>query len=240
MNCCTRCSEQCTHKLCMNKVPIFSFLNQDELLKITQRIGHNEYRKGEILFREGEEADSLVIVNVGSVKAYRYTPDGREQILYVFSEGDFFGERNLFGSKKATFTAETLEQVRTCTFRREDFNGLLREFPGIAVKIIEELEDRMERLETSVQSMGVRSVDSRISSLLLDFSRKFGTEDREGLMIHLPLSREGIANYLGIARETVSRKLGQLENDGMIRNISNKSILITDLKMLELSAGKTE
>ncbi len=234
---CVRCSEGCLHKLCMHKVPIFSSLDQENLLHIASLINHREYKKGETLFSEGDSPDTLVIVNEGSVKAFKITPDGREQILYVFSEGDFFGERNLFGRHTATYTAEALEPVKTCSLSKDNFHKLLLAHPDIAVKIIEELEERMARMEGAFQSMGVRNVDNRVSALLLDFARKYGAAVPEGTLIRLPLSREGMANYLGIARETVSRKLGQLESEGVIRSVSNKSILVLHYDALELSAG---
>ena len=236
---CNICNEHCLHKLCMRKVPIFSSLSQDEMTHIASIIRHKEYRKEETLLSEGSKANTLVIINEGSAKAFKLTPDGREQILYVFSEGDFFGERNLFGRQISTYSVEALEPVRTCSFTKENFYDLLHSYPEIAIKIIEELEKRISHLECTLQSMGVRSVDERVSTLILDFAEKYGTSVPDGTLIHLPLSREGMANYLGVARETVSRKLGQLENEGIIRSHGNKSILLLDRNMLESSAGKS-
>ena len=216
---CDVCGAQCLHKLCMHKVPIFSSLSQDDLTHIASIIRHKKYQKGETLFSEGNRPDALVIVNEGSVKAFKITSDGREQILYVFSEA--------------------LEPVKTCSFTKESFHELLHAYPEIAIKIIEELEERISRMESALQSMGVRSIDNRISALLLDFAEKYGTSVPDGTLIHLPLSREGMANYLGVARETVSRKLGLLENEGIIRSNGNKSILLLDRSMLEASAGKS-
>ncbi|HEX3078783.1 MAG TPA: Crp/Fnr family transcriptional regulator [Lachnospiraceae bacterium] len=218
----------CQNKLCMHKVPIFSNLEKEDILSISSLIKHHEYRKGEHIFNIGDNVDSIIIMNEGSVKAYKDTLDGREQILYIFSVGDFFGEQYLLSNQTAAYTVETLETVKVCMLSKAQFRELLFEHPEIAVKIIEELGERMNRLENSMQSMGVRSVDTRIGSLLMDFSQKYGQEVPEGTLIRLPLSREGIANYLGIARETVSRKLSQLENDGIIRTVSNRSILIID------------
>ena len=231
------CREGCRHRLCVNKVPVFSSLSGEDLLHVASLIRHREYKKGEILFAEEARLDALVIVNEGSVKAYKITPDGREQILYIFTGGDFFGERNLFGGQTTSYTVEALEHVLTCSIHQESFRELLRAHPDIAVKIIEELEERITRMENALKSVGVRSLDGRISALLMDFAGKYGTNAPEGVLIRLPLSREGIANYLGIARETVSRKLGQLESEGVIRSISNKSILLLDRDALSASAG---
>src|SRR5690606_16889559 len=114
---------------------------------------------------------------------------------------------------------------------------LLHQYPEIAIKIIDELGQRMMRLENALQSMGVRNVDARLGSLLIEFESKYGSTVPEGILIQLPLSREGIANYLGIARETVSRKLSQLEQEGIIRSLNNKTILITDQSSLKEIAG---
>lgn len=233
-------SGQCSHchnELCIHKVPIFSSLNYQDLEKISELIIHREYKKGELLINDGEKSESIIIINEGSVKAYKILPDGREQILYVFSEGDFFGEQNLLSERVATYTVEALQSVKVCSLSKDKLQELLYIHPDIAIKIIAELGERMSRLENAMQGMGVRNVDNRVSGLLLEFSAKYGTKTKDGIMIQLPLSREGIANYLGIARETVSRKLGQLENEGMIRSIGSKSILILDTEALETIAG---
>lgn len=232
--------ERCQDKLCMYKVPILSSLDQEDLIKIAELIYHRTYKKGEIILREGDNSECIVILQEGSVKAYKYTADGREQILYVFTEGDFFGEQNLLSVRTATYYVEALQAVKTCNLSKTQFQQLLYQFPDIAVKIIRELGERMVRLENALQSMGVRNVDSRIGGIILEYAKKFGTETPEGIEIHLPLSREGIANHLGIARETLSRKLGQLESEGVIRSISNKSILLIDSNALEIIAGNTE
>ncbi|MHB8131162.1 MAG: Crp/Fnr family transcriptional regulator, partial [Mobilitalea sp.] len=186
---------------------------------------------------DGEKSESIVIIHEGSAKAYKYTSDGREQILYVFTEGDFFGEQNLLSDRTATYSVEALQPVKTCILSKTQFQQLLYQFPDIALKIISELGDRMARLENAMQGMGVRNVDNRVSGILLEFAAKYGTEGKEGILINLPLSREGIANYLGVARETVSRKLGQLESEGVIRSVNNKSILIIDQEALLTISG---
>lgn len=227
----------CQNELCIRRVPIFSSMNPEDMEKIVDLINHREYKKGEMMLHDGEASESVIIINEGSAKAFKYTADGREQILYVFAEGDFFGEQNLLSDRTATYSVEALSPVKVCTLSKSQFEKLLYAHPDIAVKIIAELGERMARLENAMQGMGVRNVDNRIGGILLEFAEKYGTEMQDGLLIRLPLSREGIANYLGVARETVSRKLGQLENDGVIRSLNNKSILILDPKALQEIAG---
>jgi len=234
---CDVCGPSCKDGLCVRKVPIFSALDYDELLKISALVTHREYQKGEAILREGEKPDCVFIVNQGSAKAFRYTKDGREQILYIFTEGDFFGEQYLTGDKAAAYDVEALEPVKSCMLTKSDFRKLLAGYPDIAIKIIGTLEDRLTYMEQSLQSRGGRSVDARIASLIINYADTYGTPDREGTLIKLPLSREGMANYLGIARETISRKFSQMENEKLIRSVSNKSILLLDRPALDTLSG---
>lgn len=228
---------QCADKLCLQRIPIFSSLSENDLTRVTGLITHHIYKKGETLMLEGDKTDSIVIIHEGSAKAYKNTSEGREQILYVFTTGDFFGEQNLFRNQYMSYSVEALDTIRTCHLSKEDFQELLVKYPEIALKIIDELGSRMSRLENALQTMGVRNVDTRISETLLEFANKYGTKDKFGTIIRLPLSREGMANYLGVARETLSRKFSQLESDGVIKSLNNKEIQILNSNALLTLAG---
>jgi CRP/FNR family transcriptional regulator len=115
----------CPNDLCIRKVPIFSTLNREDLENIAELISHKEYKKGELIIREGEKSEAIIIINEGSVKAFKYTSDGREQILYVFSEGDFFGEQNLLSNRTATYSVETLTLVKACSLSKNQLQELL-------------------------------------------------------------------------------------------------------------------
>ncbi len=233
MNCRSCTGSSCRHQPCVGKVPIFSSLEQEDLAHVALMIRHREYQKGETIFAQGDAPDSLIIVNQGSAKAFKYTPGGQEQILYIFEEGNFFGEQYLFSSQIAAYYVQALEPLKVCMLSKDNFEQLLHRYSAIAVKVIQELGLRMTRLENALQSSGVRNLDARISALLLDFAEKYGSGTSGGILIRLPLNREGMANYLGIARETFSRKLTQLESDKIIRSVDNKSILLLDKQALQ-------
>ena len=100
----------CHNQLCLHKVPIFSSLEPEEISKISKLVKQKTFQKGELIFQSGDKLDSMIIINEGSAKAVRYTPDGREQILYVFLEGDFFGEKSLLSSETASYSIEVLKK----------------------------------------------------------------------------------------------------------------------------------
>lgn len=223
------------HELCARRVPIFKNLNEEELKHVVSLIVQKEYPKGSLIFSEGDLLPNLFIVNRGRVKTFLYTSDGREQIFYILSEGDFLGERNLLQSKEAIFNAEALENTLVCMIAKHDFQQLLLKYPYIGFKIMEELCNRLEKMETLVKNISPKDTDARINMMLLEFSKKYGREHDGGTLIELPLSREQMANYIGVARETVSRKLTALKEEGIIKFIGNKTILLLDEKALQES-----
>lgn len=224
--------EKCTNDMCLRNVPLFSSLHREAMHALTSEMEHRSFKKGEIIVREGDKAAGFTVIREGSAKAYRTTADGREQILYIFPVNDYFGARFLFTEAEVPYTVEALEPTLVCILSKSQFSKLLVEHTQVALEIIEAMANRLSRLESAMQSMGGRNADMRIAGFLLEFKDSYGKYKDGYLEITLPLSREGLANYLGLARETLSRKLTQLEDDGIIELIGPKVIRLLDLERL--------
>jgi CRP/FNR family transcriptional regulator len=224
-----------SHQPCARKVPIFASLNDEELQKVASLIIQKKYPKGSLICREGESLENLILINQGKVKIFRNSADGKEQILYILSEGDFFGERNLLLKQKlAEYNAEPMEDTLICMITRQDCQQLLMRHPAISIKIMEELCERLDKMETLLSSISPRDTDNRICLMLLEFCNKYGKAGPDGtVIINLPLNREEMANYIGVTRETVSRKLSALKEAGIIDFIGNKKVQVIDKKALE-------
>lgn len=227
----------CDNDLCIRNVPLFSTLDRESIHALTVKMTHKTFRKGETIAREGDSPLGFTVIRKGSAKAYRTTLDGREQILYIFPENDYFGARFLFTEEKVPYSVEALEETQVCILSKAQFSSLLLNHSDVALQIIEAMANRMSRLELVMQGMGGRNAELRIASLLLEFKDSYGKMQGGFLEITLPLSREGLANYLGIARETLSRKMTQLEEEGIIESIGAKTIRIVDLIRLQELSG---
>lgn len=225
--------ERCQHQLCAKRVPIFSTLDNEQLTKVVNLIVRKKYLKGELISFEGSRLESLIIINSGQVKVFKDTHEGREQILYIFSSGDFFGEKNLLRNQESSYNIKALEETHVCLIMKNAFQQLIREYPDISFKIMEELCSCLDRLENVIENMGTKNVEARVNSVLLEFSKKYGKNHPKGILIELPLSREGIANYIGVVRETVSRKMSHLQDEGIIEMLGNKKVIILDKQALE-------
>lgn len=232
----TRISCACLNDLCLSKVPLFASFDHDSLATITTQMKHVSFQKGETIVREGENPLGFTVIQEGSAKAYRMTADGREQILYIFPTHDYFGARFLFTEDAVPYSVEALEDTHVCILSKPQLMHLLANHSEVALELIEAMAHRMRRLELIVQSMGGRNAEMRIASMLLEFMETYGHKTTQGIEVPLPLSREGLANYLGMARETLSRKLNQLEDEGIISFIGSRNMLVKDRELLlELS-----
>lgn len=225
---CGNCCNSCRGELCASKVPIFENLNNEELLEIVKTINHKEYIKGDVIFTEGNIANTLYFVNEGKIKLYKYTKDGKEQILHVLSEGDFFGELDLIKPSKYGFNAKAIVDSKICTLTKEEMKDIMMRNPEIGIKLLETVGERLAKVENLVQNLATNDVDSRMAYLITDLMEKYGEATGNNISIKLPLSREEMANYIGVTRETISRKLKKLEDENLIKIIGTKNIVILD------------
>ena len=223
----------CNHSLCAKKVPIFSFLSDDELIKIIDMTGHKVYKKGDMLCSQGEKSDTLFIINEGQVKISKLTKEGKEQIVHIFTSGDFFGELSLFSSDEIfNFDAYAISTVKICTLTKHDMDKIIMSNPEISLKLLQVISKRLTQTENLAQNLATNDAEIRIAFMLLEFGEKYGVAVSQGLQINLPINREEMANYVGVTRETISRKLSIFEELGIISLKGNKVLIIKQLDIL--------
>lgn len=239
MNTCHNCCKDgggCSHQYCAKKVSIFSSLSDDELLQITNLVAQKHFSKGDLIFSEGQSFDKLYIINSGSMKVFKYTKDGKEQILYILNEGEFLGDLSLLKKGVLPFSAIALEDIALCTIHKNDFDHIIKTNPSISLKVLEYAHDRIFELENLIQTVTTKDMETRLASLLLNLSKSFGEPSKtnpQEVYIHLTTSREDMANFIGVTRETISRKLSSFQSQGIIEIIGNRAIRIKSLDTLK-------
>lgn len=232
MSLCNDCCS-CNHKYCAKKVSLFASLSDKDLNNVVNLITKKSFNKGDVIFSEGEIFDKLFIINSGSIKVYKYTKDGKEQILYILKEGEFLGDLTLLKKDIFKFSATALESTNICFIHKDDFDTLIKTNPDISIKVLEYAHDRISLLENLVQTLTTKDVEVRLASLLLNLSNTFGTKTSKGIEITLPLTREDMANFIGVTRETISRKLSYFQSQNIIEIFETKIILIKDITSLK-------
>jgi CRP/FNR family transcriptional regulator len=208
-------------------------LGDDQLAKITNLITRRKYKKGQVIFFEGDVSDKFYIINEGKIKTFKHTREGKEQILYILAEGDFIGDLSLLKKSTFQYNAEALEEVNVCTLSKDDFDRILKDNPEICLRILESVHDRLVNLENLVQTLSTKDVEARIAGLLVSLSESFGRLQDGKIILDMALTREEMANFIGVTRETISRKLSGLQDEGLIELFGNKRIIINELATLK-------
>lgn len=201
--------------------------------EISAGVAFKDYKKGEHIFRTGNKADRLYIVCSGKMKIYKYLTDGREQILYIYSAGDFVGGFNLLKEDKYLYNAAALEDTTISTLTKHKFDEIAIKNPTILLKILEKAYERIRWAEGLVDRLAYNNADAKVAGLLLTLIEDFGSETDEGTLLELSINREEMGNYTGISRETMTRKLNAFRELGYVDFIGNKKILIIDREALE-------
>lgn len=210
-----------------------SNLDNDEIDKIAEGVKNWYFKNGDKVFSAGDIADRLFIVCSGKMKIYKNTVDGREQILYILSGGDFIGAFNLLKEDEFEFSAEAIEELELSTLAKEDFDRIILSNPRITLKVLEKAYERIMKAESLVDRLSTNSANAKVAGLLLTLIGDFGHETAEGIVLELTINREEMGSYSGISRETMTRKLKTFGELGLIELDGHKRILIKDKRGLE-------
>lgn len=214
--------------LCVSLVPIFNHLEQEQMVEIAKHTHARSYQKGEFLYQPDEDSDSLYIVNSGLVRIFRITESGKEQLVRFLRPGDFTGELALFNTTKTQAFAEAMKDTKVCMLTRQDLQELLIKYPNISLKIMQEFSRRLGQSEKQTTLVATEKVETRLALFLVE------QMDPEKHEVILPMAKKDLASYLGTTPETLSRKLGSLEDRGLISQVTNKQIRINDVDALLL------
>ncbi|NYT45562.1 Crp/Fnr family transcriptional regulator [Alcaligenaceae bacterium] len=218
-----------THALCVSRVPIFNHLPHEALAVIAGKATMRSYGSGEVIHRSGDPSEQLFIVHQGKVKVYRLSEGGKEQLVRILLPGNFIGELALFSATDHDSYAETMQPSMICTIQRVDIRDLLLSYPDISLHVLAELSRRLGVSEKQTAVIATEPVTTRIALYLADLADQGDT-----CTFSLPMARKDLASFLGTTPETISRKFGDFEQAGIIRQMGPRKIAILDLDALLL------
>ena len=216
----------------LQQVPLFSQLAPADLQRVVELARDRSYPKNSVILFEDDPGDALFVVAKGQVKVVLIGDDGREVILSVLGQGEFFGEMALIDDEPRSAHVIAMEDSDLLVLRRDDFEGILAQSPKIALSLLKELTRRLRRADEKVGSLVLLDVTGRVARLLLDLADESGGE-----RITRRLTHHTIAQMVGSSRETVSRTMRELVGKGHIA-VSRREIQIRNRPALEQMAGR--
>ncbi|MCK9243743.1 MAG: Crp/Fnr family transcriptional regulator [Candidatus Marinimicrobia bacterium] len=209
----------------LKNIPLFADLKDDIIQKIYNLMQKRIYKKGNIILMEEEFGDTLFILNKGSVKITRLSDDGREVILSILGEGDFFGEMSIFDGENRSANVVALEDTAVLILKRGDFLDLLEKHPRIAIVLLQEMAMRLRRSDQQIEGLSLSDAENRIAMSLLRLAEDLGIIKQGQVVIENLPYQQDIANMAGTSRETVSRMLTLLQRKGYVQKRGRRLII---------------
>lgn len=221
----------------LKRAKLFEALDETTLHVLAGGAVERRFQKDEILFVAGEEARGLYVIVEGAVRAFRVSPDGREQVIHVERAGATIAEVPVFDDGTYPSTAAAEEQTITLFIDKRDVRHLFLEHPEIGLAALKVLAGRLRRCAELVEALSLREVGQRLARFLLAEARRSGTRTENRISINLTQTNQQIAARIGSVREVVSRAFTRLQHDGLII-VEGRRLIILDEVALESFAGQ--
>ena len=180
----------------------------------------SDYRKDQIVYMQGDLADSVFYVQSGKVKKTVVSEQGKEAVVAVLGTGDFFGEGCLTGQPLRLATVSTMAECVIVRITKAEITRVIHEEPAFAELFIAHLLARNSRVEQDLVDQLFNSSEKRLARILLLLAN-FGKEGRPEPIL-AKISQETLAEMIGTTRARVSffmnrfRKLGLIDYNGQI------------------------
>ncbi len=216
----------------LSNTSLFSGLPEDQLKQIRRIALVRQYKKGEIVFSEGNDGIGFFVVVEGSIKIFKASADGKEKILHIFGPGEPFGEVSVFTGKPFPATAETLSKSHLLFFPKTAFVDLITSNPALSLNMLAVLCMRLRQFTVQIENLSLKEVPGRLAAYLLYLSEEQGMEKD----VTLTISKGHLASLLGTIPETLSRVLAKLSSQNII-HVNGRKIELIDRSEMEALAA---
>jgi CRP/FNR family transcriptional regulator, cyclic AMP receptor protein len=180
----------------------------------------SDYRKDQIVYRQGDPADSVFYIQSGRIKATVVSELGKEAVIALLGSDDFFGEGCLAGQPLRLATVSAMTHCVIVRIAKADITRVIHDEPAFAELFISHLLARNGRVEEDLVDQLFNSSEKRLARVLLLLAN-FGKEGRPEPIL-AKISQETLAEMIGTTRSRVSffmnkfRELGLIDYNGHI------------------------
>jgi len=218
----------------LKKIPIFASLGDEELKELGPYLRVEKKKKKDVIFSEGDPPDWFYIITKGRVKITKLSQDGKEIILEVIPEDDFFGGVAVIRNFKYPANAVAMDETELLKVSRQDLMKILDRFPSIMQAVFASLGSRIQDSHEAMRNIALEKVIARVAALLLKLAEKSGRKTPEGILVDLKLTKQDIAEMVGTTVETSIRTMSRLKKQGIIEEKEGKVLIKNPARLEEI------
>ena len=220
----------------LSQVDLFKGLTVEQLEALTRIVSSKKFKKGQLVFSEGDEGMGFYLVISGRVKIYKLSPEGKEQIMHIFGPGQPFAEVPVFGGTHYPANADAMESCELFFFPKKGFISLIQKNPSLAMNMLASLSQRLKQFSNLIESLSLKEVPGRLASYLLYLSDKNGSIDE----FNLDIAKSQLASLLGTIPETLSRIFSKLGSSELVKIDGPKITILNREGLEDLAEGETK
>jgi CRP-like cAMP-binding protein len=209
----------------LKKVPLLADLTGDTLGQIADLVEMKEIRRRQVIYLPGDPGSAVYVVNGGRVKVSKV--DARRQGADARVPRSGRGLRRGLPHRRQPREemAEAMENALVTEIERSQFEKLLSTQASLGYRMTKILAQRRREMETKIENLVFKDVNSKLAELLLRLAAEYGVDDSRGTLVALKITHQEMANLIGSTRETVSLTLAQFKRKGLIQTEGRKVII---------------
>jgi len=216
---------ECKH--CFKKSPLFSLLNEEELDLLNNTRLEVNFKKGEIIYKQGTPLTHIVIINTGFGKIYREGTDGRNLILTYTKNYDLNGGVGVFIDLRHYSSLMAITDCGACFIEINAFKQVLKSNHTFMDAYLKEYSQRVLHTYNQFAILTQKNMEGRMAESILFLKNQIF---KNGSIKHV--SKQDLAEFTAMTRESAIRVLKDFKDSGLIE-IEDHSIHIIDQKALE-------
>jgi len=220
----------------LRRCALFGTVADDALLRVARTLRRRRFRRGEVIFHEGDPGDALHVVAAGSVKIALESEDGTEAILVTLGPGESFGELALLDGSPRSASAVAVEPTETLALGRGALRELMSADDGLRDALLAGVATALRRLTNQMAELHFLDLGGRLAVRLARLAR-VKDPTASSVTLDWPYTQSDLAAMIGGTRQSVNRLLNQLVDDGLVR-IEEDTLVITDVNALLLAGER--
>lgn len=208
-------------------VPLFSSLSDDQLDMISRTGALKRYPKGRLVVQQSSPGDTFYVVVSGCVKVTLLSKDGKEIILSVLKNSDFFGELSLMDNEPRSANVIVAEDSTLFLLTQKQFHQLITTYPDILKKIMKELCTRLRRADEKIGGLAFLDAYGRTISVVLQLAHERGIKTKNGgIEISYAPTHQELSNMVGVSRETITRIIKVLKANKTLISYRGRKVVL--------------
>jgi len=209
---------------------IFKYLTPDEVETLNFEKDFRLYKRGDILYQEGNRITGFFCVSSGIIKVFKTGFDGKEQIIRFAKKGDIIAYRSVLSNELACTSAKVIEDCHVCFIPSEILISFIKTNPAYALELLKLACHELGEANSFITDIAQKTVRERLAEILLFLVNDFGLDSDN--FLNISLTREELSNIVGTATESVIRLLSEFKSDKLVE-LNGRKIKIINTKGLE-------